>query len=319
MSTAILDRRRRGRLYEELVDAGFRLEGADPAGSMLIHELDYARFPSVHERHVPSFGAIVAPSVSIADWEKPTELRISTRPLGDFSLGVARRFADGMSTWLVRWSDSAVLAVFDRPSGSERDLVILSDSLGASVVQRHPSGVVRLAGDFGVLRWDGIAWHREPPVRSWIDSVHGSDADGDREVLGRLLAFAVHDLGARGIGATLVYRASESSSGSFDRRLLIPPPLSISRSIDLAPLRHVLAQVDGAAVFDEDGTMREIGVRLVPSARAEAEVDGFRGMRHTASRRYSFDDPAATVIVVSEDGPVTVLRAGEMIGHSEAT
>ena len=39
-------------------------------------------------------------------------------------------------------------------------------------------------------------------------------------------------------------------------------------------------------------------------------------MRHTSGRRYSFDDPAATVIVVSEDGPVTVLRNGELIGRS---
>ena len=39
-------------------------------------------------------------------------------------------------------------------------------------------------------------------------------------------------------------------------------------------------------------------------------------MRHTSGRRYSFDDPYATVIVVSEDGPVTVLRRGELLGSS---
>ena len=59
-----------------------------------------------------------------------------------------------------------------------------------------------------------------------------------------------------------------------------------------------------------------MGVRLVPSADAEANIDGFRGTRHTSSRRYSYDDPAATVIVVSEDGPVTVLRAGKVMGAS---
>ena len=30
-------------------------------------------------------------------------------------------------------------------------------------------------------------------------------------------------------------------------------------------------------------------------------------MRHTSGNRYSFDDASATVIVISEDGPVTVL------------
>ena len=54
----------------------------------------------------------------------------------------------------------------------------------------------------------------------------------------------------------------------------------------------------------------------MPSPEAESVVEGFRGMRHTSGRRYSFDDPDATVIVVSEDGPVTVLRNGELLGRS---
>ena len=57
-------------------------------------------------------------------------------------------------------------------------------------------------------------------------------------------------------------------------------------------------------------------MRLVPSPEAETSVEGLRGMRHTSGRRYSFDDPRSTVIVVSEDGPVTVLRNGEVLGHS---
>jgi DNA integrity scanning protein DisA with diadenylate cyclase activity len=40
---------------------------------------------------------------------------------------------------------------------------------------------------------------------------------------------------------------------------------------------------------------------------------GFRGMRHTAARRYSFDDDTATLIVVSEAGPVSVIRNGEVL------
>jgi hypothetical protein len=47
-----------------------------------------------------------------------------------------------------------------------------------------------------------------------------------------------------------------------------------------------------------------------------AEVEGLRGMRHTSGRRWSYDDAPATVIVVSEDGPVTVLRGGEVLGTS---
>ena len=58
--------------------------------------------------------------------------------------------------------------------------------------------------------------------------------------------------------------------------------------------------------------------RLVPSTTAEADVPAFRGTRHTSARRYSHDDPAAVVIAVSEDGPVSVFRNGAMVGHSPA-
>lgn len=64
--------------------------------------------------------------------------------------------------------------------------------------------------------------------------------------------------------------------------------------------------------------IRQVGVRLIASEDAETSVDGLKGMRHTSARKYSFDDPKATVIVVSEDGPVTLLRGGEIIGASPA-
>ena len=72
-------------------------------------------------------------------------------------------------------------------------------------------------------------------------------------------------------------------------------------------------------MFDEVGTLRHLGVRLVPTAEAESEVAPFRGTRHTSALRYSYDDPHATLIVVSEDGPVSVLRNGLRLGHSART
>ena len=62
--------------------------------------------------------------------------------------------------------------------------------------------------------------------------------------------------------------------------------------------------------------LRQLGVRLVPSNAAEETVEAFGGTRHTSGRRYSYDDPFATVIAVSEDGPVSVLRNGEVLGRS---
>jgi hypothetical protein len=337
--------RRLRRLAEELVDEGFAGVDTSTWSPGLLAELDYALHPAVHERRVPSYGAFVGPAVPPPAWEGPSQLSVTRREVTSESLPQARRFADGISSWLVRRGESrfhwaglsagggpvagsvlgddgddagpieAELVVFDRPAGSERDLVVLAEASGAALVQRHPSGTVRVVGPFGVLRWDGLGWHHEPPLSSWIDVDDGTTPT-DHPVLATLLEFAVHDLGARGTGAILVYRP-EDGGGRFDVRLPEPPALQVCRPADLAPLRHVLAQVDGAAVFDASGTLRQLGVRLVPSSSAESDLRPFRGMRHTAGRYYSYDDPSATVIVVSEDGPVTVLRRGQLLGRSE--
>jgi hypothetical protein len=306
------------RLAEELdEEIGSAPDTTDPAGVLVLEEVDRARRPHVHERRTASTGALVAPTTDPSTWENGTQLEIRRGPIVSTDTEGMRLFADGLTSWVLRSLDGGdEWVVFDRPAGSERDLVVLAEVLGATVVQRHPTGVVRVVDDRGVARWDGVGWHHERPVSSWIDEVTACDAHGDVSVVHALLEFAVHDLGARGIGALLIYRTGDEPGPPVEARLPSPPPLPVLRPTALAPLRHALTQIDGAAVFDRDGVLRELGVRLVPSAAAEAEVDGLRGMRHTAARRYSYDDPSATVIVVSEDGPVTVLRNGKVLGSS---
>ncbi len=305
------------RLTEELAESGLDLDGSEGWHELAVPELDYALRPAVHERRVPSVGAILEPTIDSLAWEAATALTIERRAVGERSTESARRYADGLSSWLIRRVDHRdEWAIFDRPAGSERDLVVLAESLGAVIVQRHPTGTVRIVGGFGVFRWQGLAWHHEPLVAAWIDAVQADAGRGDREVLETLLEFAVHDLGARGVGATLVHRPDEGLDASFERRVPPPPRLHVLHPPDLSPLRHVLGQVDGATLFDASGALLQIGVRLVPSPSAEVAVDAYRGTRHTAARRYSSDDPTATVIVVSEDGPVTVLRGGRILGAS---
>lgn len=309
--------RRLARLVEELAESGLEFDPTRPGDALAVEEIDYALRPKVHERRVPSYGAIIDPATAPATWGAATALDIERRPVTDRSVRSSRAYADGVSSWLIRRSTGEdEWAVFDRPAGSERDLVVIAEATQAVMVQRHPSGLVRVVTDRGVFRWDGRRWQHQPLVSAWIDTVGACAAYGHRDVLETLLEFAVHDLGARGIGSTLVYHPDEALDASFDRRLPTPPPLHIMHPSELAPLRHVLGQVDGAAMFDDDGTLVQIGVRLVPSVSAEAEVEGIGGTRHTSARRYSFDDPTATVIVVSEDGPVTVLRAGRILGAS---
>lgn len=309
------------RLTEELADELPQVHAAVHDHALVVDELDYAERPPRHERRVPSYGSFVAPERDIADWAAVTGLTVvsDTSHTGDGE--VDRRYADGIASWVVRPADGSFhVVVFDRPAGSERDLVVLAEASGATLVQRHPSGVVRLAGSFGVARFDGFGWHVEPAIHSWLTGAACGLDDDRSSAFEHLIRFAVHDLGAGGIGATLVFRPDDAPLGEgLEHHLPVPPTLDLRRATDLAPLRHVLGQSDGAAVFDVGGALRALGVRLVPSAEAEARVGAFGGTRHTSARRYSHDDPASVVVTVSEDGPVTVFRHGRVVARSGTT
>jgi hypothetical protein len=309
--------RRLQRLAEELDEIGLRPGGSVAFRELVLEEIDHALRPIVHERRVVSGGTIIEPSTDPETWGEGAQLDITRGRLDRQPLADARRFADGLSSWLVRHVDGVnEWMVFDRPAGSERDLVVLAEVLGATIVQRFPTGAVRVVGPFGVVRWQGFRWHHEPPVAGWIDVVTARADHSNAKVLEAMLEFAVHDLGSRGIGSLLIYRPDIDAGPLLEERLPTPPPLRILVASHLAPLRHALAQIDGAAVFDGEGVLRQLGVRLVPSSAAEESVDPFGGTRHTSGRRYSYDDPTATVIAVSEDGPVTVLRNGAVLGRS---
>lgn len=306
------------RLADEMIEegVGFVLDD-DEHATTLLEELDYALRPPVHERRIPSYGAIVGPTTPVESWVVTTELVAELRPMDEFGDAEVRRFADGISSWAIRDGGGVDgLVVFDRSASSERDIVILTAASGGQLVQRHPSGIVRIVGKHGVVRRDITGWHHEPPLESWLDGIPGCRESGHLTTLGLLLDFAVHDLGARGVGSLLILHETGDLGVGHEHRMPVPPALRIDRPYDLAPLRHALAQTDGATVFDHSGTLRRMGVRLVPSRAAETEVHPIGGTRHTSARRFSYDVPEAVVIAVSEDGPVTVLQAGSLLGRS---
>src|SRR5438105_8015830 len=162
------------RLSEELEESGLRLDGTNTSRELLVQEIDRALRPEVHERRIASSGSILEAKSDPAMWAAGTQLDITRGPV-DQPLSDARRFADGISSWILRRTDGTdEWVVFDRPAGSERDLVVLANVFDATIVQRHPAGSVRVVGSFGVLRWGGYGWHHEPPVGSWIDAVAAS-------------------------------------------------------------------------------------------------------------------------------------------------
>jgi len=311
--------RRLSRLAEELEEAGLALpEGLER--ELLLKEVDRALRPQVHEGRVPNSGTIVNPQAPPATWSAGTGLEITEMPTGPVpATADLRRFIDGLSSWLCRTPDESAdrVLLFDRPVSSERDLVVLARTFQATVVQRHPSGVVRVVGPFGVLRWEGLEWRLERHVGSWLQAVRGDDI-ATSPVVEPMLVFAVHDLAAAGIGAVLIARKDATPGPGFQDRLSLPPRLHVGTPEHLGPLRHALAHVDGAAIFDEGGWLRRFGVILAPSTESRYFVPPIGGARHTSAARYSYDDPSATVIVVSEDGPVTVLRAGGVLAQSRS-
>ncbi len=306
------------RLQEELDEELPGVLGSTPEVAGTLDELSYALWPPVHEGRVTTYGAIVAPQSDPETWTGLTGLTVHHRMASGLSNDATRRFADGMTSWVLRRPDATTeLVVFDRLASSERDLVVLAESSGGLLIQRHPNGIVRMVGPFGVARYNAGAWHHQPPVDHWLDAVRACQSTEQQQVLKRLLRFAVHDLGSRRIGSLLVYRAAEGT-GRIETPYPTPPPLNVKTPANLAPLQHVLSQLDGAAVFDEAGSLVGLGVRLVPSRSAEETVGPIGGTRHTNARRFSADEPDSVVIAVSEDGPVTVFRRGEVLGRSAA-
>src|SRR4029453_15760867 len=98
-------------------------------------------------RRVPSSGTIAEPRSDPETWGPSSELDITRKTIVHQPLPAPRRFADGLSSWIIRRTDGTNdWLVFDRPAGSERDLVVLASVFEATIVQRHPAGTVRVVG-----------------------------------------------------------------------------------------------------------------------------------------------------------------------------
>ena len=311
------------RLREELIDEGTGVIESTGDPDVVLEELDYALRPPRHERRTPTYGSIILPTIPVERWGDITGLHTELSPTSTRDDHDVRRYADGLVSWTVRDADGiGALAVFDRAAGSERDLVIVSEATGGVIVQRRPDTGVRIVGSFGVARWDGSGWHVEPPFGSWFERASCGLADEESLILDRLLRFAVHDLGALGIGALFVFAGAQGNSR-------MAGPTSGSRN---AWRRHhrcdwIARRISarcgmcwGRSTERRSSTPPECSVSSVSGSFRRPErkrrCHPIGGTRHTSARRYSADDPDAIVVVVSDDGPVTVFRGGRVIGRS---
>ncbi len=143
-------------------------------------------------------------------------------------------------------------------------------------------------------------------------------------LLRNILEFAFHHLSPRNIGATLVLYLTESgadleSMRSADTVNLRDLSLNISDSTVTSVIRDLLACNDGATIITPNGAIVGVGSHLRYSSRSADLVSQHKGTRHTSARRFSFDEPRAVVVTVSEDGPVTVFSDGIDIATLEET
>lgn len=306
------------RLRSELTDDGVDIDADGPLRSLILEELAYARRPPQFERRTPLYGAMIVPDDrSLISAGELVELV----PVDDRPLDVARRFADGRSTFLaVQPSGQRMLAFFRRSVQYEADLVEIQNDTGAYIVQRTPvHEVTRLFTATSAVEWSGYRWATRLNARAQHARLQPLLPDVAPAVLEGLLELALHWLSPGRVGATLVVPDRDDASGLDMAHATALPPLSATARHHFPALFVALMQTDLAAIVAPDGTVGHMGVGLHASAAANQAVGTSRGMRHRSAARYTYDHPGALAVVVSEDGPVTVFHRGRPLSECAAS
>jgi hypothetical protein len=296
------------RLHSEMIDDGVVVRADERVLRLVLDELEYARRPPLFERRAPIYGSIVVPDDRslIESGELVDLIELDAMPLD-----VARRFADGRSTFLVRQPDrQLLLACFRRSVQYEADLVEIQADIGAIIIQRTAMGVTRAFTETGTVEWSGYRWTNRPNARSQHEALQPLLPGIDKPVLAGLLELAVHWLSPSRVGATLVLSGDHDEAGQDLEHSVVAPALTVTTRYHYPALFAALMQTDLATIVAADGTVRRLAVGLRATPEAGSTIDHERGMRHRSAARYTFDQPGALAVVVSEDGPVTVFLQG---------
>ena len=308
--------RRMLRLRNELDDEGIWLPDDDDLLALLLAELDYARHPHAHEGVAPRYGALLATPDAM---RRQPAGSLEIVDISDIPLAVARRLADGRSSFVARVvGDGARLVCFDRTREYESSAVHLAVNTGALVVQRLGRGWVRLSTPEGVATWDGIQWSTKPLSIDLASRIapHAPDADPDGADQHRR---AVHALAGRrarrGHARVEPHRrppravARRHGGGRRD-----PPPRPLPPGpLRRPPQRPVAVRPGRAGRPRRHRLDRRRAAALVG---AVPDAGPFLGTRHTSALRFTADEPSTLVFVVSSNGPLSVFCRGERLDLS---
>jgi DNA integrity scanning protein DisA with diadenylate cyclase activity len=298
------------RLGEELEEDGIILDVESGVHALVLEELNHARRVQMFEGRRPFYGSFVLGGAGAL---KSHAAEFDVVDLSVLDLAAARTYADGRAAYLIRRQDTApMLACFERLLQYEIEIVRVQEATGAQIVQRTTNfGVPRLFTDGAIVAWNGNRWEHRPTANAVLPSLQRAAPQLAEDVARNALELAIHWLSPARIGATLVVFEDEIPWPALDTATATrAPALSIVNRRHFPALFAALHQHDLATVVSADGLVRKIGVGLRFSASADANVSADRGMRHRSAQRFSYDHPTATLVVVSEDGPVTVFRNG---------
>lgn len=310
---------RLARLHVELAEECDGLELSTAA----LEEVLHCRWMEAHEGRRPSYGAIIAAEegngprfAGALELPNPGLVMVADAPLDDL-----RRFADGRTSFMVRpAAGPPALAIDTGLSGDEQSLATFSRSSGATIVQRLPSGRIRIFHADHVHSSDEGVWMSRPSSARYHESVQIRVAGDQTETARAILDLCVHSLSPAGIGASLVWYPDgvPLASRALDRGAeIVPPTLAVTSDKERPAIVHALSQLDRAVLVHPAGGLAALNVLLLaPNVPNDVRFDG--GTRHNSAGRFSSAEPRALVFVVSSDGPVTVFQAGNVIASLRA-
>lgn len=291
----------RVRLEHEMQDFG--IDGVD---GILLTELAHASARQLHEGTLPGYGAIIHPPEAAArtgvtatrtEFEDPERLR---------------QLADGRTSFVERVGDDIALRMAAQEV-TEADLVRVCGDHDARAVRLDSEGGLHLVSQERIWSRRRNQWRRRPTAHTLYQQLVDAtdERPGDDVVLRGLLDLAVHVLGPRDLGATLVWLPDWSRRGC-ERSLPTggsTPLLDLTdRALDGA-VTNLIRQHDGAALVSPGGALWWVGVELSAPTMPESPATG--GMRHRSAARFSHLRRGAWAFVVSHDGPVSIFVDGQ--------
>lgn len=274
---------------------------------IVLDEIDYAIHAPLHERKSPSYGVVVVP--------KPIAEDVSIIDVSKIPIDLARCLSDGAYSFAVRTpSGVEQVACLSIPFISELLLIGLQERFQGTFIHREPGGRVRIYTGRSVLQRDSGHWSTKPYSKNVLGKILHCVPQADPDLLHALLLLSFHCLSPSNVGATLVWPIVDTSS----------PPLALAKvgvrfaeqvidcgdASQYGAIRSLLSQHDGAAILSLDGKITSLGDHLGYSSKASELIPSNRGTRHTSAQRFSFDEPRVVIIVISEDGPVSVFSDG---------